>query len=240
MSPPSAPRLPPQLRLAAFWAWFHAVRTLRRPPTVLWIGALVVVALALRIAGSARNVVAFELTLALPLLALFFGSGGLREEVEDQTLTYAFVRPLDRGFIFLARTAAAAIVVLVPLVIGLAIATEAPLDLPHRLAVALIGVIAYVPLFAVLGLVLKRPMLVGLGVLAWDQILGGVPGFLSQLTLRAHVRALSGEPADGGMFASMVRAPSPWVSLPVLLAIAVLCCALGRWWVRSRELVVPK
>ncbi len=232
--------LPPQLRLASFWARFHAMRTLRRPATVLWIAAIVVIAIALRIAASPIDVVDFEITLALPLLALFFGSGGLREEVEDQTLTFAFVRPLGRGPIFLARTAAAIAVVLVPVLAGILVATSDPLQLPVQLAVAVLGALVYVPLFALLGLVLKRPMLVGLGVLGWDQLLGAVPGFLSQLTVRTHLRSLLELPGKRGLFAPLVRPPSPWVSLPVLLAVAAICCAVGVWWVRSRELVVPK
>lgn len=237
--PPDA-RMPPLLRTAAFWARFHAVRTLQRPATVLWIAALVLVAVGLRIAGDARDVVTFEITLALPLLALFFGSGGLREEVEDQTLTYAFVRPLDRGAIFLARTAAAAIVVLLPVVVGVLVATSSPLELPRQLAVTLLGVLAYVPLFAMLGLVLQHPMLVGLAVITWDQILGAVPGFLSLLTIRTHLRGLLELPSDGGLLAAMVRPPSPWVSVPVLLGIALACCMFAVTWVRRRELVVPK
>lgn len=232
--------LPPQLPLAIFWARFHAVRALRRPATVLWLLALTIIAVSLRIAGSSRVVVDFEIGLALPLLALFFGSGGLREEVEDQTLTYAFVRPLARGSIFLARTAAAAIVVLVPILLGILVATDDPIALPKQLAIALLGALAYVPLFSLLGLVLKRPMLVGLGFVLWDQVLGAVPGFLSQLTLRTHLRGLLDLPSSGGLFSAMVRAPSPWVSVPVLVGVAVICCAVGFTWVRTRELVVPK
>jgi hypothetical protein len=232
--------LPPQLPLAIFWARFHALRALRRPATALWMIALTIIAIALRVAGPSRAAVDFEIGLALPLLALFFGSGGLREEVEDQTLTYAFVRPFGRGAIFLARTGAAAIVVLVPVLLGLVIATDDPVALPRQLAIAVLGALAYVPLFALLGLVLKRPMLVGLGVLAWDQVLGAVPGFLSQLTLRTHLRGLLELPSGDGLFATMVRAPSPWVSLPVLLAVAAICCTLGVYWVRTREMVVPK
>lgn len=232
--------LPPQLPLAFFWARFHAVRTLRRPATVLWLLALTIIAVAMRVTGSPRVVIDFEISLALPLLALFFGSGGLREEVEDQTLTYAFVRPLARGAIFLARTAAAAIVVLLPILIGILVAADDPLTLPKQLAIALLGVLAYVPLFALLGLVLKHPMLVGLGVVVWDQLLGAVPGFLSQLTLRTHLRGLLDLPSSGGLFATLMRPPSPWVSVPVLVGVAAICCAVGYTWVRTRELVVPK
>jgi hypothetical protein len=232
--------LPPQLPLAIFWARFHALRALRRPATIIWIAALSIIALVLRIVGPSRSVVDFEISLALPLLALFFGSGGLREEVEDQTLTYAFVRPLGRGAIFLARTVAAAIVVLVPVLVGIVIAISEPRVLPGQLAIAVLGACAYVPLFALLGLVLKRPMLVGLGVLAWDQVLGGVPGIFSQLTLRSHLRGLLDLPSATGLFAALVRPPSPWVSVPVLLAVAAICCAIGVYWVRTRELVVPK
>ncbi len=234
--------LPPQLGLVVFWTRFHFIRTLRRPATLLWIGASIVLVAVLRIAGSAppRELVDFELTLVLPLLAMLFGTGGLREEVEDQTLTYAFVRPFDRGGVFVARTLAATAVVCAPVLLGILIATASPLQLLRDLAVAVLGAVAYTSVFAVLGLLMRRPTLIGLGVLAWEQVVGGVPGFLSRLTLRAHLRGLLGLDAGSGLFAAMFRPPAWWLSLPVVLLVTAAAVGLGVWWVRHRELLVPK
>lgn len=238
--PPGA--LPPQLPLVRFWAWFHTVRMLRRPATLAWLGASIALVAVLRVAagGSPRELVDFEITLVMPLLAMLFGSGGLREEVEDQTLTYAFVRPFDRGRVFVARTLAAATVVCLPVLLGIAIATVDPLDAARDLAIAVLGAAAYTSVFSVLGLVLRRPTLVGLGVLAWEQVVGGVPGFLSRLTLRAHLRGLLDLDAGSGLFAAMFQAPPWWLSLPVVLAVTAAAMTVGILWVRHRELVVPK
>lgn len=241
-APPSARPLPAQVSLVLFWARFHAVRTLRRPASTLWVLASVLIVVSLRLFGSssARDLVDFEVTLIMPLLAMLFGSGGLREEVEDQTLTYAFVRPFDRGGVFVARTLAACAVVCAPVLLGVAIAANDPVDVARDLAVAVLGAAAYTSVFAVLGLVLRHPTLIGLGVLAWEQVVGGVPGFLSRLTLRAHLRGLLELDSGAGLFSSMFRAPAWWVSLPILIGVTALALAGGVWWVRHRELVVPK
>lgn len=237
------PPLPPQFRLAAWWAAFHVGRALRRPATILWIAAVVVLSAALRLFGElpAAGLADLQLTLVLPMFAMFFGSGGLREEVEDQTLTYAFVRPLARPFIYGARTLAAAIVALAPVVVGLALALAHPVDAPRWLGVAILAGLAYTAIFATLGLVMRRPTLVGLVlVLGWEQGVGSVPGFLSRLTLQAHVRGLAGLSPRGGPLAMLHQPPAWWASAAVLVGVVVLAGGLGAWWVRHRELVVPK
>jgi len=238
------PRVLPvsQLSLAWFWTRFHTLRALRKPATTLAIAGVVVMGLSLRVAGvaPASGIVEFYLTLVLPLFAMFFGSGGLREEVEDQTLTYAFVRPIARGWVFAARTAAAAFVALVPVAIGLVIAFDGPLVLLRNLAIAVLGAIAYTAVFAVVGLVMRRPTLLGLGIVAWEQVVGTVPGFLSRLTLRAHLRGLMELGGGDGLLGRLYRPPPWWASLPTLLIVTALVLAFGAWWVSRRELVVPK
>ncbi|MBP7292199.1 MAG: hypothetical protein KBB21_36570, partial [Nannocystaceae bacterium] len=81
---------------------------------------------------------------------------------------------------------------------------------------------------------------VGLGVLVWDQIVGGVPGFLSRLTLRAHVHGLLGVHPASSWLRPNVEPPTWWISLPTLVLVTAAALALGRWWVNHRELVVPK
>jgi hypothetical protein len=209
----------------------------------VWIAAAVVLAASLRLFGelSGSRLADLELTVVLPLFTMFFGSGGLREEVEDQTLTYAFVRPLARPFVYGARTCAAAIVALLPVVVGLGFAVHDPIDAPRWIAVAILAGLAYTSVFAAIGLVMRRPTLVGLAlVLGWEQGVGAVPGFLSRLTLQAHVRGLAGLSPRGGPLAALHQAPPWWASLVVMFGVFAVSVALAAWWVRRRELVVPK
>ncbi len=235
--------LPPQFPLALYWAGFHVGRALRRPATVLWCAAAVLLAAALRFGGDMPGDVLadLELTLVLPLFAMFFGSGGLREEVEDQTLTYAFVRPLARRWVYLARTGAAAFVATAPVLVALALAVRDPMDALRWLGVAVLAGLAYTSVFAAIGLVMRRPTLVGLAlVLGWEQGVGAVPGFLSRLTLQAHVRGLAGLSPRGGPLAALHEAPPWWASLAVMVTVLAICVGLASWWVSRRELVVPK
>jgi hypothetical protein len=240
----TAPRaLPGQVGLAVYWTVFHVGRSLRRPATLVWILVAVVLAVALRLFGDVpgSRLADLELTVVLPLFAMFFGSGGLREEVEDQTLTYAFVRPLARPYVYAARTCAAAIVALAPVVVGLALAVHDPIDAPRWIGVAILAGLAYTSVFAGIGLVMRRPTLVGLAlVLGWEQGVGAVPGFLSRLTLQAHVRGLAGLSPRGGPLAALYQAPPWWASLLVVVGVLVASVGLAAWWVRRRELVVPK
>lgn len=225
-----------------FWAGFHARRTLKRNAVVLGILGTIGLALVLRLFShsSPEELRVFVMSMVVPLFAMFFGTGGLREEIEDQTLTYAFTRPQPRANIFVARTLAAVMVTLVPMVAGAAIAFDGPLVLLRDLGVGVLAIIGYTAVFAVLGLMLRRPTLVGLGVLVWDQIVGGVPGFLSRLTLRAHVHSLLDVHPASGWLRPQVEPPSWWISLPTLALVAAAALALGGWWVNHRELVVPK
>jgi hypothetical protein len=241
MTAPTA--LPGQFGLAAYWTAFHVGRSLRRPATLAWIAVAVVLAAALRFFGElgGSSLADLQLTMVLPLFAMFFGSGGLREEVEDQTLTYAFVRPLARPFVYAARTFAAAIVALLPVVLGLGFAVHDPIDAPRWIGVAILAGFAYTSVFAGVGLVMRRPTLVGLAlVLGWEQGVGAVPGFLSRLTLQAHVRGLAGLSPRGGPLAALHHPPPWWASLVVLSAVLAICVGVAGWWVRRRELVVPK
>lgn len=225
-----------------FWASFHARRTIKRNAVVLGIVGTVALALVLRLGSrsSSEEVRVFVMSMVVPLFAMFFGTGGLREEIEDQTLTYAFTRPQPRANIFFARTLAAVLVTLVPMSLGTAIAFEGPLELARDLAVGVLSCVAYTALFAVLGLALRRPTLVGLGVLVWDQIVAGVPGVLSRLTLRAHVHSLLDVHPATNWLRPEVEPPAWWISLPTLTLIAAAALAIGAWWVSHRELVVPK
>ncbi len=233
--------LPQQLPLALGWMRFHIARGLRRPGTWAPLAAIVGLAALLRVGPRADpdEIAATVLLLALPLVAMLLATGGLREEVEDQTLTYAFIRPLGRAWIYFARAGAAAAFVFAACATALVVAGGNAIEVVRHLGAALAATAAYVAVFSLLGLLLRRPTLTGLAWLGWELSASDVPGFLAKLTLRTHVRAIADLPAEG-ILGALQSPPPPLASLGVIAAVTAAALAAGHWRVRHRELVVPK
>ena len=228
---------------AGFWAGFHLVRNLRRRGTLVWVLGLPLLAAAMRLGFGVPADVIGELVLVylVPLMSLAYGGGVLREEVEDQTLTYGFTRPVDRAGLYVARLAAAAGPVLLATVPAAALAATDVVDGLRLVAAALLGTLAHTAMFGLWGLLMRRPTWIGLAyVLVWEQSLEKVPGWLANFTLRTQLRNLGGLDLPGlGPFGS--ADPGPWwLSALVLPVIAGVCVVLAGMLVRRRELVLTR
>lgn len=226
-----------------FWATFHLVRNLRRRGTLLWVIGLPLLAAAMRLGFGVDEDVIGELVLVylVPLMSLAYGGGVLREEVEDQTLTYGFTRPVDRAGLYAARLFAAAGPVLIATVPAAAFAAKGVGSGLGLVAAALLGTAAHTALFGLWGLLMRRPTWFGLAfVLVWESSLEKVPGWLASVTLRTQLRNLGGLDLPGlGMFGGTDHG-AWWLSALVLLAIAAACVVLAGIIVRRRELVLSK
>ncbi|MCX4242567.1 hypothetical protein [Paraliomyxa miuraensis] len=227
---------------AGFWAGFHLARNMRRRGTLLWVLAIPLLAAVMRLGFDVSREPVGQLVLVflVPLMSLAFGGGVLREEVEDQTLTYGFTRPVDRAALYLARLAAAAGPVLLATVPAAAIAGDGPTASLRLVTAAILGTMAHTALFGLWGLLVRRPTWLGLAyVLVWEQALQNVPGWLATLTLRAHVRNLGGlsAPSIGGFAGDP---GSWWGSALVLVGVAVVSVVLAGGIVRRRELVLSR
>jgi hypothetical protein len=226
---------------AGFWAGFHLIRNLRRRGTLVWVLALPILVAIMRLGfGVGADAIA-ELVLVylVPLMALAYGGGVLREEVEDQTLTYGFTRPVDRAGLYLARLVAAAGPVLLATVPAAAFAATEPVHGLRLVLAAILGTAAHATLFGLWGLVMRRPTWLGLAyVLVWEQSLEKVPGWLANVTLRTQIRNLGR--LDLPSFGFFAHAdPGPWwLSALVLAAISAVCVVLAGAIVRRRELVL--
>lgn len=155
----------------------------------------------------------FFLRFTVPVLAVFYGTSLIADEVEDKTLTYLFTRPIPRGAVlvgkYLAYLVCTMAVVLPALVViylliysreGGALAGGF-LDLLKDLAAIGIGLAVYGALFAWVGARFKRPLLTGLAfVFAWEPAILVVPGYLKQLTVAYYLQGLVPHalPADAG------------------------------------------
>ena len=126
---------------AVFWAGFHLRRNLLRRGTLVWVIAVPVLIAIMRFIFDVPHDALGQLMLIflVPLMSLAFGGGVLREEVEDQTLTYGFTRPVDRAALFGARLVAAIGPVLIAILPALALAADGFEDGARSLAAAVLG-----------------------------------------------------------------------------------------------------
>jgi ABC-type transport system involved in multi-copper enzyme maturation permease subunit len=167
---------------------------------------------------------------ALPLVALFYATSLIADEVEGRTLGYLLTRPLTRAAIlsgkfaaYLATTLTQALPACVltfallhsaPGSAGLAAASS---DLLRDLGVITLTLMAYGSLFALLGVLLKRPVIPGLMFLYGWELLANLPGYLPRFTLTAWLRSLVPyRPAQEGLLGLFEQV------LPAGQAVAVL------------------
>ncbi len=144
----------------------------------------------------------FGLIIIVPIVALVFGSSVLGETREDGTLVYLWLRPMNRGPVVAGAAAAAATAALpltvVPTVLGGWLAAgrvAGSVDLAWGAAAAAgLGTAAYSSLFVLVGLLVRKPIMWGIGyVLLWEGLAVGLGDFAARLSLRGYTRSVLSE-----------------------------------------------
>ena len=136
----------------------------------------------------------------VPVLAVFYGTALMADEVEDKTLTYLFTRPIPRGAVligkYLAYLACTMLVVLpsVMLVYFLVVPfREVPgtfASLVTDLGLLGLGLAVYGAVFAFVGAYFKRPLVLGLVfTFGWEPTVMVLPGYLKQFTVAHYLQA---------------------------------------------------
>jgi len=172
----------------------------------------------------------------VPVLAVYYGTSLMADEVEDKTITYLFTRPIPRSAVmagkFLAYIVATVMVVLPSVMIvyflmatrGASIASTFT-ALLKDLGLLAVGLLAYGAVFAWVGARFKRPLAIGLVfVFGWEQAVLIVPGYMRRATVAYYLQSMVPHtmPADGVM--SLLQGFfSDYPSLPIsLTALAVI------------------
>lgn len=184
--------------------------------------------------------------LVVPLASLIVGVGALRSELEEGTIVHLATRPVSREAVILTRiagagavatlTGALALSLAVPLIGGPAVdAWGAGL-----VAVLLAGA-AYTSLFALLGVLTQRAILLGLAFLvAWEGVVASTPLLFRTWTLAYWIRSFlvnEGGPAASAVADSLsASAASTGSAVLVLLGVAVATSLLGAAWFGRKEL----
>jgi ABC-type transport system involved in multi-copper enzyme maturation permease subunit len=185
----------------------------------------------------------------IPVLGVFYGTSLIADEIEDKTITYLFTRPIRRAAVlvgkYLAYLVCTSLVVLPGvmivyfLVVPLRQVASSFGSLLTDLGLLAIGLAAYGALFALVGALMKRPLIVGLVfAFGWEQLALLMPGYLKRFTLAYYIQALvpHAMPSDGvvsllqSVFTEM---PTPatslfWLAVAIVVSLTLACRAVER------------
>jgi ABC-type transport system involved in multi-copper enzyme maturation permease subunit len=192
----------------------------------------------------------------IPMLGVFYGTSLIADEVEDKTLTYLFTRPIQRGAVLMGKYLAylvCTVLVVLPsiMVVYFLIVPAAEIAATFRLllidlGIMALGLAAYGALFALVGTVLKRPLVVGLVfAFGWEQLAMLMPGYMRRFTLAYYLQGLvpHAMPSDG--IASLIQAvftESPTATTCLIwLAVAIAASLfLAQRAIERREYVLEQ
>jgi ABC-2 type transport system permease protein len=192
----------------------------------------------------------------VPVLGVFYGTSLVADEVDDKTITYLFTRPIPRGAVLLGKYLAYLVcttLVVLPSVIIVYFLIVPLREIPGSftalvkdLGILALGLAAYGALFALIGAVLKRPLVAGLVfAFGWEQVAMVMPGYLRQFTLAYYLQALvpHAMPSDTAvsLLQSVFRdAPSATASLCWLFVALVVSLGLAMRAIERREYVLEQ
>jgi ABC-type transport system involved in multi-copper enzyme maturation permease subunit len=200
----------------------------------------------------------FYLRFIVPVLAVFYGTSLIADEVEDKTITYLFVRPVPRAAVLIGKyfsyllcttfVVLPSVVLVYLLVVPVGGGSLGAVFLPllSDLLLLFLGLAVYGAVFAFVGARIKRPLLIGLAfVIAWEPMAMLIPGYVRRLTVAYYLQALvphamPQDSASGLLAAIFQQTPPLAVSLLWLALIWAAFMWMGVRTVETREYVLEQ
>jgi ABC-2 type transport system permease protein len=186
-------------------------------------------------------IMVFYMQFLVLILALFFGTSVVSEELEGKTLTYLTTRPLPKSSLILGKYAAytllavlmtAASVVIAFLVLNLSDLLNFSLYklLLKDLAVLTLGVMCYTAFFTFIGTFMKRSIMFGLiFCFGWENVIQYFPGSTQRFAIAHYLKSLLPVSNSGGFSLLLFRleptSPAMAVFMLLLLTAAFLALA---------------
>jgi ABC-2 type transport system permease protein len=192
----------------------------------------------------------------VPVLGVFYGTSLLADEIDDKTITYLFTRPIRRGAILVGKFVA--YLVCTSLIVLPGVMLVYFLIVPFReigasftllltdLGLLAIGLAAYGALFALVGTLMKRPLVVGLVfAFGWEQMALLMPGYVRRFTLAYYLQSLVPHAMPSDSVVSLLQSvfadtPSVGISLVCLAAAIAVSLGLAGRVVERREYVLDQ
>lgn len=177
-------------------------------------------------------IMGFNLQFLILVLSLFYGTSICSEELEGKTLTYLTTRPVSKSAIIAGKYAAFAVSLAVMIAANVIISfvilnvdqgfdSAGALAMIKGLGVLILGLLAYMAFFAMVGTFLKKSILFGLFFsFGWENVVQYFPGSTQKFTIMHYLKSLLPVgSAGGGRFAFLTfrLEPSPPVAAIVTL-----------------------
>jgi len=172
--------------------------------------------------------------LLIPVLALFFGTTIVNEELDNKTLVYLTTAPVPRRAVILGKYLAASLLLLLIVGSGFLLSFLAAAanrlgqaaaweELGVFLGTSLLALFCYSALFTLAGTFMKKSILIGLFfVFGWESVVQYFPGVTQKFTIIHWIKSLLPVQADQGGFLIFQLQPSPALESVLVLLIAGL------------------
>ena len=178
------------------------------------------------------------------LVALFYGTALIADEVDNKTIIYLFTRPVRKYLIILGKFAAyisEVFIILIPpvLLTYVIIATDKGVSssfaeslslFGKQFGVTLLSLIVYGAIFTFFGLWWKRPVLFGLlFAFGWEKMIIVVPGVVRKFSVIHYLMSILPQGPEARRFMQSIKATStdPVLSVVILLIIASVFLGLS-------------
>jgi ABC-2 type transport system permease protein len=181
------------------------------------------------------------------LTALLYAAGIVRDEVEEQTLTYLLLRPLPRWALYVTKLAATILVT--SLLTGaftvltmIVIYWDAPDHrhaalwerTPHTVALLAVAQLGYCSLFAAISLIMRWSLITGIGyIIIFEGLLANLDFLTRQLTVMYYFRVLAmrwfDPPESRDWSIDLAAAPSARDCLLTLFTASLVLILFGAW-----------
>lgn len=173
----------------------------------------------------------YGLSIVLPFGSLLVAADAFGDLRDERTLVYLWLRPLRAASAAAGAGGGALAVVVVLLAVPLIVA-GAILEVPMA-GGALVAAVAYVGVFLAFGMLLSRPLLVGLLLLlVWENVIGTLSAATARLTIRSYAASLV---VEEGWDVGTPVGRSLAASIAVPLAVGALGLLLAAWGWRRAE-----
>jgi ABC-2 type transport system permease protein len=180
----------------------------------------------------------------LPLVALVFGTAALGSELEDGTAVHLLTKPIGRTTIVLAKVAVAgtltALLVVPSTVVAAILMAQPAADLALVTSSLGLGVLAgsflYAAIFATLGIITSRGLILGLGyALIWEGLLAGLLPGTQVFSVREYIRGIV-HAVSPSVIDSIVGNPALlYAAIALVAALAIASYRLATYEVRGSD-----
>jgi ABC-2 type transport system permease protein len=187
---------------------------------------------------SVRLIASVGLALVLPVVALVFAGAAIGDLRDDKTLVYLWLRPMDRwplvvGAALAAATLAAPITI-IPIGAAALLTGAGNGIVAGSLLATIIGLIAYIGVFTLFGVWLKRFIVWGLAyILIWEGFIAQAGAGVARIALRKYTRSIlvdrTGADLDLADFTLATAVIVP-------LVVAVVALAVASWRLSNQDI----